>query len=80
MYQAEPEKKRVAKRQRYWKSSEPVAWRRECNKGRLNIHWNAIERVRTTDKVTQRYVAHVNVPVSTAPTVTIDTMHLLRDV
>ena len=31
-----------------------VAWRIECDTGRLNIQWNAIERV--TDKVTQRYV------------------------
>ena len=42
-YQEELEKKRVAKRQRYWKSSEPGCLRRECDMGRLNIHWNAIE-------------------------------------
>ena len=67
-----PQKKRVAKRQRYWKSSEPgcLATERDTGSHRKN----------TTDKVTQRYVVHVHVPVATVPTVTIDIMLLLHDV
>ena len=48
-YRAEPEKKWVAKRQQYWKSSETWLLGEssaiECDTGRLNICWNAIERV-----------------------------------
>ena len=59
-YQAEPEEKRVAKRQRYWKSSEPGCLAEVCYTGSINIY---LERHRktTTNKVTQMYVVHVHV-------------------
>ena len=41
-----------------------IAWRRECDEGRLNIHWNAIERVlpiKSPKGMSYTYMADSNV-------------------
>ena len=35
--QLDPEKKRSAKRKRYWEVLNVLAWRRECGTGRLSV-------------------------------------------
>ena len=57
-YKAEPEKKRTAKRQRYWESPESarLAERVRYGKAKRTLQNQRGHRKRTTDKVIQRYV------------------------
>ena len=59
-------KERVAKRQWYWKSPEPglLGGRDRLRYGEPKYTLKR-HRKSTTDKVTQRYVVHVHVPVAT---------------